>query len=64
MKTKEKLDRAGWTPRFNSRILELYTRGESKVLYDVVNDMILVWEHNGVRTKYPDAVQMDIIFER
>jgi len=64
MKTKEKLDRAGWIPQFNSKILELYIRGESKILYDVINDMIIVWEHNKVRVKYPDAIQLDLIFER
>ena len=64
MKTKEKLDRAGWIPQFNSKILELYVRGESKLLYDVINDMIIVWEHNGVRVNYPDEFQQDLIFEK
>lgn len=63
MKTKEKLERAGWQFKELCGRIEMYERGFEKVAYDQLNDTVVSWSM-GEMTKSVDAFQLELLFDK
>jgi len=63
MRKSEKLERAGWVFKEYINYWEVYERKGETVIYGKKNDTIVSWE---IPTKVivPDAIQLDILFEK
>lgn len=65
MKTEEKLSRAGWLFKEESKKVDLYTRNEYIILYDKEKDEVLSFCKTGDNTLLtPDDIQLEIFFEK
>jgi hypothetical protein len=63
MKTIEKLERAKWLLKEDAGRNYLFIRGDETLLYDFDNDKVVAWS-NGVVSKKPDELDLDIIFAK
>ena len=63
MKTIEKLERANWLLKEDAGRKYLFIRGDETLLYDFDNDKVVAWS-NGVVSKKPDELDLDIIFAK
>lgn len=63
MKTKEKLERAGWQFKELCGRIEMYEKNGETVAYDPLNDTIVSWSMRD-GTCVPDAIQLELLFEK
>lgn len=63
MRTKEKLERAAWEFKEQLGRIEMYEKNGETVAYDPQNDTIVSWAMRD-GTRVPDAIQLELLFEK
>lgn len=63
MKTSEKLERGGWVFKEYAGRMELFERGNQRIMYDPEKDLVVSYCDGNV-AYVPDAIQLELLFEK